>query len=72
MRNQVLQCDSIEVFCNKKQAVRRVLKGMVEDDMGVREGAPQRKIMPEPSDMFCSWEIGCRGLEDDRLLVPGP
>ena len=40
LRNQVRQGDGIEVFCNKKRTVRGVLKGMVEDDMGVCEGAP--------------------------------
>src|SRR5262249_15509902 len=72
LRNQVHQGDGIEIFYNKKRTVRGVLKGMVEDDMGVCEGAPQCKFMPEPSDMLGYWEIGCRGLEDDRLLVPGP
>ena len=72
LRNQMRQGDGIEVFCNKKRTVRGVLKGMVEDDMGVCEGAPQRKFMPEPSDMLCYWEICYRGLEDDRSLVPGP
>lgn len=72
MRNQVRQGDGIEVFGNEKRAVRGVLKGMVEDDMGVCEGASQRKFMPESSDMLYYWEICYRGLEDDQSLVPGP
>jgi hypothetical protein len=68
----VHQGDGIEVFYNEKRTVRGVLKGMVEDNIGVCEGAPQRKFMPEPSDMFCYWEICYRSLEDDRLLVPRP
>jgi hypothetical protein len=52
----VRQGDGIEVFCNEKRTVRGVLKGMVEDDMGVCEGTPQRKFMPEPSDMLYYWE----------------
>ena len=40
--------------------------------MGVCEGAPQGKFMPEPSDMLGYREICYRGLEDDRLLVPRP
>jgi hypothetical protein len=68
----VHQGDGIEVFCNETWTVRGVLKGMVEDDMGVCAGAPQRKFMPESSDMLCYWEICYRSLENDRLLVPGP
>ena len=45
---------------------------MVENDIGVCEGTPQCKFMPEPSDLLYYGEICSRGLEDDRLLVPGP
>src|SRR5262245_39468997 len=70
--NQVYQGGGLEVFCNKKRTARRSLKGMVEDDMGVCEDAPQRKFMPEPPEMLCYWAICYRRLEDDRLLVPRP
>jgi hypothetical protein len=72
LRHQVHQGDGIEVFCNKNRTLRRVLKGMVEDNMGVYDGAPQRKFMPEPNDMLGYGEICYWRFEDDRLLVPGP